>query len=165
MSKVKVTGAVHWFLKVQSYHKNWTIEKFQISFIDTLLDETIQTRASREMTSQKIRQYLTLTCKTPIPRLLILIKLSIKIQKIWQSNSPVLLIFSISVPNLVTIGRHLTFNFWRVRCLTCNNSMAYLKNWTDNFFQIFFIGTYWVAVSINNITTRASREMTSRKNI
>ena len=43
--------------------------------------------------------------------------------------------------------------------------MAYLKNWTDNFFQIFFMGTSWVAVSINNITTRASREMTSRKNI
>ena len=43
--------------------------------------------------------------------------------------------------------------------------MAYLKNWTDNFFQIFVMGTSWVAVSINNITTRASREMTSRKNI
>ena len=43
--------------------------------------------------------------------------------------------------------------------------MAYLKNWTDNVFQIFFMGTSWVAVSINNITTRASREMTSRKNI
>ena len=42
--------------------------------------------------------------------------------------------------------------------------MAYLKNWTDNFFQILFMGTCWVAVSINNITTRASREMTSRKN-
>ena len=54
---------------------------------------------------------------------------------------------------------------WHVRRLTCNNSMAYLKNWTDNFFQIFFMGTSWVAVSINNITTRASREMTSRKNI
>ena len=43
--------------------------------------------------------------------------------------------------------------------------MAYLKNWTDNFFQIFFMGTSWVAVSINNITTRASSEMTSQKNI
>ena len=43
--------------------------------------------------------------------------------------------------------------------------MAYLKNWTDNFFQIFFMGTSWVAVSINNIKTRASSEMTSRKNI
>ena len=40
--------------------------------------------------------------------------------------------------------------------------MAYLKNWTDNFFQIFVMGTSWVAVLINNITTRASREMTSR---
>ena len=29
--------------------------------------------------------------------------------------------------------------------------MAYLKNWTDNFFQMFFMGTSWVAVSINNI--------------
>ena len=42
------------------------------------------------MTSQKIRQYLTLTCKTHIPKLLIL---------------------------------------------------TYLKNWTDNFFQMFFMGT------------------------
>ena len=52
-----------------------------------------------------------------------------------------------------------------VRRLTCSNSMAHLKNWTDNFFQMFFMGTSWVAVSINNIKTRASREMTSRKNI
>ena len=52
-----------------------------------------------------------------------------------------------------------------MRLLTCNNSMAYLKNWTDNWFQIFFMGTSWVAVSINNITTRASREMTPQKNI
>ena len=43
--------------------------------------------------------------------------------------------------------------------------MAYLKNWTDNFFQIIFMGTSWVAVSINNIKTRASSEMTSQKNI
>ena len=35
MSKVKVTGTVHCFLKVQSYHKNWVIEKFQFFFIDT----------------------------------------------------------------------------------------------------------------------------------
>ena len=82
------------------------------------------------MTSQKIRQYLTLTCNVKLP--------------------------------YHTIGCHLT-SF--VRRLTCNNSMAYLKNWTDNFFQIFFMGTSWVAVSINNITTRASREMTSQKNI
>ena len=36
--------------------------------------------------------------------------------------------------------------------------MAYLKNWTDNFFQMFFMGTSWVVVSINNIKTRANRE-------
>ena len=33
-SKVKVTETVHWFLKVQSYHTNWAIEKFQYFFID-----------------------------------------------------------------------------------------------------------------------------------
>ena len=48
--------------------------------------------------------------------------------------------------------------------------MAYLKNWIDNFFeifffQIFFMGTSWIAVPINNIITLASREMTSRKYI
>ena len=62
-SKVKVTGTVHCFLKVQSYHKNWAIEIFKYFFVDTSLYalsiETIKTRASREMTSQKIRQYLT----------------------------------------------------------------------------------------------------------
>ena len=35
--------------------------------------------------------------------------------------------------------------------------MAYLKNWTDNFFKMFFMGTSWVAVSINNIKTRAEK--------
>ena len=62
-SKVKVTGTVHCFLKVQSYHKNWAIENFQYYFVDTSLyalsTETIKIRASREMTSQKISQYLT----------------------------------------------------------------------------------------------------------
>ena len=48
--------------------------------------------------------------------------------------------------------------------------MAYLKNWIDNSFQIFIHGNLLgsrqlVAVSINNIKTRASSEMTSRKNI
>ena len=33
--KVKVTGTVHCFLKLQSYHKNWVIENFQFLFIDT----------------------------------------------------------------------------------------------------------------------------------
>ena len=39
--------------------------------------------------------------------------------------------------------------------------MAYLKNLTDNFFQIFFMRTSLInniAVSINNIKTRATRE-------
>ena len=62
-SKVKVTGTVHCFLKVQSYHKNGGIDNFQYFFVDTSLyalsTEAIKTRASREMTSQKIRQYLT----------------------------------------------------------------------------------------------------------
>ena len=40
--------------------------------------------------------------------------------------------------------------------------MAYLKIWTDNFFQIFFMGTSLVAVSSNNIKTRASSEMMSQ---
>ena len=75
-------------LKVQSYHKNWAIANFQKKIFvdtsyDTLFDVTINTWASREMTSQQIRQYLTLTCKTPIPKLLFLIKSSTKIFKIW----------------------------------------------------------------------------------
>ena len=61
---------------------------------------------------------------------------------------------------------HRKFSIFFCRHLfVCNNSMVYLKNWIDNFFQIFFMGTFWVVVSINNIKTRASREMTSRKNI
>ena len=35
MSKVNVTGTVHCFLKVQPYHKNGAIEKFQIVFKGT----------------------------------------------------------------------------------------------------------------------------------
>ena len=41
--------------------------------------------------------------------------------------------------------------------------MAYLKNWTNNFFQIFFMWTSWVALSIK--IKISSREMTSWKNI
>ena len=52
---------------------------FSDTSLDTLFDERIKTGASREMASPKIRQYLTLTCKTPIPKLLTLIQLSIKI--------------------------------------------------------------------------------------
>ena len=39
------------------------------------------------------------------------------IKKIWQSYSPVLLIFSISVPNVVTIGRRTSCN---VICDVCD---------------------------------------------
>ena len=46
------------------------------------------------MTSQQIHQYLTLTWKTPIPKLLFLIKSSTKILKIWWSCSLILLILS-----------------------------------------------------------------------
>ena len=125
--------------------------------------------------------------------------------------------FSISVPNFVTIGRHLTsfvtcatFNMlkaythiWIIlaskvclmlkycdtydpwepiaivifrsmysgeKCNVCkwhhassvdiepNNSMAYIS-------KILFMGTSWAALSIKNIKTWASIEMTSRKNI
>ena len=41
-SKVKVTGTVHCFLKVQSYHKNWAIEKFQCFFHRHLLGYSIR---------------------------------------------------------------------------------------------------------------------------
>ena len=56
-SKVKVTGRVHCFLKVQSYHKNWAIENFQYSFINTSL-YTLSTETIKTWASQKIRQYL-----------------------------------------------------------------------------------------------------------
>ena len=39
--KVKVTGTVHCFLKVQSYHKNWAIEKFLFFFHRHLLAYSI----------------------------------------------------------------------------------------------------------------------------
>ena len=41
--------------------------------------------------------------------------------------------------------------------------MAYLKNWNDNFFQMFFMGTSWVAVSINNIKTSEQRNDFTKK--
>ena len=37
------------------------------------------------------------------------------------------------------------------------------NNAMDNFFQIFFMGTSWVALSIKYIKTRENREMMSRK--
>ena len=47
-----------------------------------------------------------------------------KIFKLCQSYSPVLFIFSISVPQLVTIERHLA-SFLRVRRLTCKSLYPY----------------------------------------
>ena len=65
-----------------------------------------------------------------------LIKLSKKILKIWQSYSPVLLILSISLPNVVTIGHHLT-SF--VTCATFNmlNGVSQELDWQflSNIFQ------------------------------
>ena len=63
-STVKVTGTVRSFLKVQSYHKKMS---HRILFPKTPV-------TMKEITSQKIGQYLTSTCKTPIPKLLFLIK-------------------------------------------------------------------------------------------
>ena len=81
-SNVKVTGTVHCFLKAQSYHKNWAIAKFPF-FHRHLLWYSIRwnNKNWREQRNDvtKIRQYLTLICKTHIPKLLILIQLSIKI--------------------------------------------------------------------------------------
>ena len=98
-SKVNVTGTVHCFLKVQSYHKNWAIENFQYFFVDT----SLYALSNETITSQK-NDVTKNTCKTPIPQLILLIKSS---KKIWQSCSPV----------LVTIGPHLT-SF--VTCATFN---------------------------------------------
>ena len=82
-SKVKVTGTVHFSLKVQWYHKNWAIEQFQFFFHRHLLGYSIRWNnknwSEQRNDVTKIRQYLTLTCKTLILKLLILIKLSIKI--------------------------------------------------------------------------------------
>ena len=115
------------------------------------------------MTSQKYVNIWRLTCKTPIPQLILLINRQqiskIKNMAVIQLRPTHILYKCAKLWRSDVIKRHL----WHVRRLTCNNWMAYLKNWTDNFFQIFCMGTSWVAVSINNITTRASREITSRK--
>ena len=75
-----------------SYHKNRAIENFQIVFVDTsydnLFDETITTRASREMTSQKNVNIWHPTCKTPIPQLILLIKSSKKSKKYGSHTAP-----------------------------------------------------------------------------
>ena len=50
MSKFKVTGTVHCFLKVQSYHKNTC---WHLLLLVCLSNEAMKTWASREITSQK----------------------------------------------------------------------------------------------------------------
>ena len=47
--------------------------------------------------------------------------------------------------------------------LTIQWRISQKKLVTDYFFQIFFMGTSCVALSIKNIKTRASREMTSQQ--
>ena len=70
------------------------------------------------MTSQKIRQYLTLTCKTPIPKLLILLKLSIKSKKYGSHTAPSYS-YSLSVCQIWWRSDVIERLFWRVRRLTC----------------------------------------------
>ena len=47
--------------------------------------------------------------------------------------------------------------------LTCNNSMAYLINWTDNFFQIFFdfngvnVAKHWHVAVVGTLPPVSSR--------
>ena len=53
MSKVKVTGTVHWFLKVQSYHKNWDIDKFQKKIHRHLLGYSIRWN-NKNLSEQRI---------------------------------------------------------------------------------------------------------------
>ena len=71
-SMVKVTGMVHCFLKVQSYHKNWAIENFQYLCVDTSLyalsNETIKTWRAEKWRHKKYVNIWRLTCKTPIPQ-------------------------------------------------------------------------------------------------
>ena len=87
MLKLKVTVTVPLLFESTIISQKLSHRKISIFFHRHLLGYSIRwnnkTRASREMTSQKIRQYLTLTCKTPIPKLLFLIKSSTTISKIW----------------------------------------------------------------------------------
>ena len=85
-SKVKVTGMIHYFLKIQSYiSQKLSHRKISIFFHRHLLGYSIRWNninlSEQRNDVTKICQYLTLTCRTPIPKLLpvILIKLSIKI--------------------------------------------------------------------------------------
>ena len=59
MSKVKVTGTAHCFLKVQSSHKNWSIEHFQYFFVDTFFKWNNKNLSEQRNDLTKIHQYLT----------------------------------------------------------------------------------------------------------
>ena len=77
--KVKVTGTVHGFLKVQSYHKNWEIENFQYFFCRRLFVCPIKwnNKNLSEQRNDVTKKYVNiwrLTCKTPKPQLILLIK-------------------------------------------------------------------------------------------
>ena len=70
MSNVKVTGTVHCFLKVQSYHKNWAIEKFNILYRHLFV---CPIKWNNQNMSEQRKDVTTniwrLACKTPIPKL------------------------------------------------------------------------------------------------
>ena len=111
------------FWRYSHNHKNWAIENFQYFFVDTSLyvmsNEIITTWVSREMTSQKIRQYLIFYFKTLIPKFIFLIKCSTKIYKVWQSYRPVLLTLYLSVCHIWWRSDVIYLHFWRVRRLAC----------------------------------------------
>ena len=76
------------------------------------------------MTSRKIRQYLTFNMQNSYTKVTISHKI---IKQIWQSYSPVLLILSISVPNLVMIGRHLTSGLYPYFDISGVKSVSHAK--------------------------------------
>ena len=97
------------------------------------------------MTLQKIHQYLNLTCKTPMSKLLFLIKYSKKSKKYGSHKAPSYfdsdreyefpLIFPISVPNFMTIGHYLTSYMTCVLRLTCKRPIPIFR-----YFGILFLG-------------------------
>ena len=109
----------------------------------------------------------TLTCTTPIPKLLFLIKLSKKSKKYGSHTTPSYSYSHISVFYFSAISRDIDLKFiqdtYRVPKKSDLRMSKVTVTGTVHFFQIFFMGTSWVAISIKNIKTRASREMTSRK--
>ena len=92
-SKIKVTGTVHYFLKVQSYHKNWATEHFPYFFCIYLFVCPIKwnNKNLSKQNNDVITKYVNiwrLTCKTPIPKLLFLIKSHKKTLKYGSHTAP-----------------------------------------------------------------------------